>query len=108
MRLQGEQALRQARLWLGLTPTPTPTLTLASKVSKLFVALAVLRLVTRGAIGLADHVAAGGVTLEHVLAHTAGHLETLYPAVTSWLGFGLGLANPKPNPNRIPSPNPNR
>ena len=76
-------------------------------MSKLFVALAVLRLVTRGAIGLADHVAAGGVTLEHVLAHTAGHLETLYPAVTSWLGFGLGLANPKPNPNRIPNPNPN-
>jgi CubicO group peptidase (beta-lactamase class C family) len=55
-----------------------------SKVSKLFVALAVLRLIQRGAIGLADHVAAGGVTLEHVLAHTAGHLETLYPAVTSF------------------------
>ena len=53
-------------------------------MSKLFVALAVLRLVQRGAIGLADHVAAGGVTLEHVLAHTAGHLETLYPAVTSF------------------------
>ena len=86
MRLQGEQALRQARSWLGLTPTPTLTLTF--KVSKLFVTLAVLRLVARGAIGLADHVAAGGVTLEHVLAHTAGHLETLYPAVASWLGLG--------------------
>ena len=55
-----------------------------AEVSKLFVALAVLRLVQRGAISLADHVAAGGVTLEHVLAHTAGHLETLYPAVTSF------------------------
>jgi hypothetical protein len=53
-------------------------------VSKVFVALAVLRLAARCAIGLGDHVAAGGVTLEHVLAHTAGHLETLYPAVTSF------------------------
>ena len=72
------------RAWDEPQPVTSTTAFSLGEASKLFVALSVLRLVERGSLALASAVAPGGVTLEHALAHTAGHLEFLYPAVASF------------------------
>ena len=72
------------RAWDEPQPVTSTTAFNLGEASKLFVALSVLRLVERGSLALASAVAPGGVTLEHALAHTAGHLEFLYPAVASF------------------------
>ena len=67
--------------------TPDTVFNMA-EVSKLFIAVSVLRLVERGRIALTAKVngeASGEVTLEHILAHTAGHVEIISSAVTSFV-----------------------